>query len=284
MVKLLSIEEFETSAKNAEIDILLDARHIKEFDEQHIPGAMHIPWEEWNEPAPEGASTVLHQPGYWGKLAEPVIGKVAEKLTRRGIHNDSRIVVYADGYRSKGREGRIAWMLLYFGAQNVDILDGGFRNWQKGGLVGVRPNPAARPFELKLDQRRQITKRELEKQTATNAPLLIDTRGSAEFNGLEYDYQPRLGRIPAAVSFPFRQMLRANGHFITKDEYLQIAKKLEIGAKIVWYCEVGVRAALGALLHEIYTGDVSPVYDGSFMEWSFDPALPVECAAQQAPA
>jgi 3-mercaptopyruvate sulfurtransferase SseA len=43
----------------------------------------------------------------------------------------------------------------------------------------------------------------------------------------------------------------------------------------VTYCEVGVRASLLALLHEIHAGQVVAVFDGSLMQWSLDPELPV---------
>jgi 3-mercaptopyruvate sulfurtransferase SseA len=46
----------------------------------------------------------------------------------------------------------------------------------------------------------------------------------------------------------------------------------------VTYCEVGVRAAAVAVLHEALTGREAAAYDGSLMEWGLDPALPVLAA------
>jgi thiosulfate/3-mercaptopyruvate sulfurtransferase len=283
VVKLISLQEFESAAKNGDVDILLDARRIEEFEEDHIPGAMQIAWEDWNEPAPDAASAELHQPGYWGKLADPVETKVAERLTQLGIGNDSRIVVYADAYRSKGREGRIAWMLLYFGAKNVAILNGGLRTWQKSEKVGITPNGATKPFQLELDERRRARKGDV---IGAAARALVDTRGLPEFAGVEYDYQPRLGHIPNAIHFPYRRMLHSNGHFVSKEEFAELADKhhFDLNSSPIWYCEVGVRAAMASLLHEIYNGVVTPVYDGSFMEWSFDETLPVSASAERTAA
>ncbi len=38
------------------------------------------------------------------------------------------------------------------------------------------------------------------------------------------------------------------------------------GPAKVSYCEVGVRASTFSLLHEIYIGEIIPVYDASVME------------------
>jgi thiosulfate/3-mercaptopyruvate sulfurtransferase len=271
MLKLISIDDFEDLVRQNCVDVLLDARPLDELRDGFIPGAQHFPWEEWNEEAPQAASAILHEPGYWGKLADPVATDVAARLTKRGISNDSHIVIYADGMRSKGREGRIAWMLLYFGAKNVSILNGGWRAWARSHRIPVNTKQAERPFVLQLDERRRAHQADI-----ATAEQLIDTRGTREFAGRIYDYQPRLGHIPGALNFPYRSLMHSNGVFIGRDEYLARARQNGVIPQPIWYCEVGVRAAMMSLLNEIYTGEVTRVYDASFMEWAFDPALPVE--------
>lgn len=274
MLKLISIDEFEACVRQSAVDVVLDARPIEEFEDGHIPGAIHIAWEDWNEAAPEDAPGELHQPGYWGKLADPVVTHVAARLSTMGISNDSQIVVYADGMRSKGREGRIAWMLLYFGARNVSILNGGWRAWTRSARDSVERRAASEPFVLQLDERRRAHRADVERSRSEGQ--LIDTRGTREFDGVLYEYQPRLGHIPSAVNVPYRSLLHANGLFISKAEYLSLVALHGIEPQPVWYCEVGVRAAMMSLLHELYTGAVTQVYDASFMEWAFDKTLPVE--------
>jgi thiosulfate/3-mercaptopyruvate sulfurtransferase len=290
MLKLISIDEFENAVRQDEVDVLLDARPVDEFDDGHIPGARHIAWEDWNEAAPDWASAELHQPGYWGRLADPLVVQAAERLTAMGISNTSHIVIYADGMRSKGREGRIAWMLLYFGARNVSILNGGWRGWKNsvsgrtskslgdfscGPYEAILERVRKHPFQLQLDERRRAALPDI--HNAIQHGQVIDTRGTREFAGLLYEYQPRLGHIPGAVNVPYRSLLHANGRFIEPDEYVSLVIEKGITPRPVWYCEVGVRAAMMSLLHELYTGEVTPVYDASFMEWALDEKLPVEC-------
>jgi len=52
----------------------------------------------------------------------------------------------------------------------------------------------------------------------------------------------------------------------------------------VTYCEVGVRASLTALLHEVYTGEVVGVFDGSLIEWALHADLPVHGPVRPADA
>jgi len=283
---LLSENRFAELLTAGSIDLILDARPIEEFQAGHVQGAVHVAWDHWCEPAPANARSELHQPGYWGKLADPRGSVVLRKLRELTITNDSHVVVYADGARSKGREGRIAWMLLYLGAKNVSILNGGWRAWQtlshKLGSIQNR-GTANGTFVVDTDEQRRAYLSQVEKVVSGSLPktILIDTRGSREFSGELYEYQPRKGRIPGAMSLPYRSLLCANGKFIERDEYLElITSRIQPDCSIersIWYCEVGVRAAMAALLHEHYVGHKVAVYDASFMEWALKHSLPVVC-------
>lgn len=337
--------EIRQSSGNSESSlILIDARTSAEFAEGHIPGAISISWEDWCDPAPKEAPPVLCQCGYWGALADPVLNQAAARLTSLGIANDSKVVVYANGVESKGRDGRIAWMLLYFGATNVSLLDEGFDAWIASGgaieksddtsgcnVIDLKPalsrssrirlaEGASTRFVLNLQETRRVLFEDVWRRFGSaRSPFLIDTRSVEEFQGWIYDYQPRLGRIPGAISFPFSEMFGSNGRYISACEYTELLRDAigSIGgggagecekddpstyrfggtqrsersenlsgiqrsersekSSIIAYCEVGVRAASVALLHEIYTGEVIPVYDASFMEWSLRAENPVAC-------
>lgn len=283
---LLSKQQFAEMLNDGAIDLILDSRPIEEFQSGHIPGAVHIAWEQWCEKAPANAGSELHQPGYWGKLADPHGSLVLHKLKELGVSNDSRIVVYADGARSKGREGRIAWMLLYLGAKNVSILNGGWRAWQAlshAMTCTPRLRTTYGAFVVTADEKRRADLAQVANVVSDSHPnaFLIDTRGTREFKGELYDYQPKKGKIPGAINLPYRSLLRANGEFIERSDYLElINSRIPPGRSLeraILYCEVGVRAAMAALLHEHYAGDTLPVYDASFMEWTLEPSLPVVC-------
>ena len=105
---------------------------------------------------------------------------------------------------------------------------------------------------------------------------MIDTRTALEFQGVPTDYYTRNGHIPRSVLFPFDSLFERTGQFISKEQYLKIAPpEIFQSVGLVAYCEVGVRAACFAILHEAYTGKTVPVYDGSLVEWHSYNALPV---------
>jgi thiosulfate/3-mercaptopyruvate sulfurtransferase len=259
---------------------LVDARPYADYQQAHIPDAIWIGWEDWCEPAPAHASAELHQPGYWGALEEAAPNELEKKLERAGLSSDKTVVIYADGLRSKGREGRVGWMLLYYGAASVALLDGGWSGWLRAGgkAESARSAPARGHFTVRIQLERRVRLSQLRQAYATGKmPLLVDARSRAEYDGLLHDYQPRKGRLPAALHLPYTEFFAETGNFVSRDQYLQrIPVEVRKAEHIVACCEVGVRSALFALLHEYYTGQIVANFDGSVMEWALDQTLPME--------
>lgn len=171
-------------------------------------------------------------------------------------------------------------MLLFLGARNVSILSGGWSQWAADGNpleIGITQVSRGN-FEIELVPERRIgTKEVLEFLDRENEVCLLDTRSTKEFQGRVWDYQPRMGHIPGSYLLPYNSIFQDDKQsFVTAETYRNLLPKSASNAKIIAdYCEVGVRAATVAMLHEIYTGEILPVYDGSLMEWSLDNGLPV---------
>lgn len=259
---------------------IIDARPYSQYAAGHLPGAVWMGWETWCEAAPASAGQALARAGYWGVLKEIEADPLQESLQQLGLRNDRPAIVYADGPISKGREARIAWMLLYWGMSALLLLDGGWSGWLKqgGSSDSAMPAPEYGQFHLHVQERRRVRLRQLKHDYQNNSmPLLVDVRTRAEFEGHEHAYQPRLGRLPGAVHMPYTALFDGTGNFVTKSVYLE---RLPVEVKdadcCVACCEVGVRSCLFALLHEIYTEQVVPNFDGSVMEWALDHTLSME--------
>ncbi len=270
--------------KQADKLAIIDTRGEEYFDKGHIPGAIHLAWEEWCAKPPAGLSEELNEPGYWGMLTAMDDEELSRRLSSLGFSNDKTIVVYADGKKSKGREGRISWMLLYFGANDVRILDGGYGAWVAGGgeieLAKSEPKPISVPeneFHVQRDESRRVLLQHLKDLMAEQPfPLLIDTRTKEEFEGDSYPYMPRTGTLPHAHLIPYAEVFKPDGTFINWDDFKSLLPSDSAKRKdTIAFCEVGVRACTVALLYEIYSGTKIPVYDGSIMEWGADPNLPM---------
>jgi len=240
-------------------------------------------WENWCGQPPSDSYSLLSEPGYWGLMADPFSRQLANILSAIGLSNRQKIVVYADGQFSWGAEGRVAWMLLYLGAQNVSILAEGWRGWvADGGPVECEGRLCLNPTDFHvrpvLSRRARLTELvPLYKQG--RLPLLVDTRSTREFGGEALDYHERNGHLPGSILFPFEHLFNADGSLISRERYLQIAPpEIRSARNLVAYCEVGVRASTFALLHEVYTGRTVPVFDGSLVEWAHYKVLPVLCS------
>lgn len=91
--------EAEFSAKKA---VIIDVREDGEFQEQHIPGAIHIP-----------------------------LGQLASRLSELEPYKNSQVITQC---RSGGRSAKAADQLIAAGFTNVQNLDGGIQAWEKAGL------------------------------------------------------------------------------------------------------------------------------------------------------
>jgi thiosulfate/3-mercaptopyruvate sulfurtransferase len=237
-------------------------------------------WDAWCEEAPLHAGHALAQAGYWGVLKVIQTAPLREQLQQPGLSNHRPALVYADGPRSKGREARIAWMLLYWGISSVSLLNGGWSAWlNNGGSIDTTtPAPSPGHFQPHLQEHRRVRVQQLKQDYQYGAmPLLIDVRSLPEFQGQRPTYQPRLGRLPGAIHLPFTALFDEAGSYITKTAYLQhLPPQAHTAECLVAYCEVGVRSCLFALLHEVYTGHIIANFDGSVMEWALNTQLPME--------
>lgn len=255
---------------------LVDTRANSEFRMHHICGAVNTEWEKWCEEAPDNAAPIIKEPGYWGSLANPTERDFAGELEAMGLNSENKIVVYDGGLASKGRAGRVAWMLLYLGCREVMLLDGGYPAWSAAGGLhdDAEPNISTGSFKINIQPERRCDLNAVKNRAAET--VLVDTRSKAEFAGRVFDYQPRKGHIPGAVLIAYKDLFDKKGDLVSaKDYHLLLTGANACGAELVAYCEVGVRAALFALIHETYTGQIVPVFDGSFMQWALDDNNPV---------
>ena len=95
---------------------IVDARPPQQYAAGHIPGAVNLPGTNGIPRTADGEMASAEE-----------FSSVAGKL---GIGNDGTIIVYDIPNQHMGL---VAWAFLYYGHEDVRLLDGGFEKWSREG-------------------------------------------------------------------------------------------------------------------------------------------------------
>ena len=233
----------------------------------HLPGAHHVDLD----------AELAGPPGRGGRHPLPQAHSVAAAAQRCGADNDSRIVVYDQG-PSYGA-ARAWWVLRYFGASDVRVLDGGLAAWRAAGgpVTSELPDPGAGTFEAHAGGL-PVVDASGAAEVARDG-ILLDARAVERFRGETEPIDPVAGHIPGAVSAPTTENLGPDDRFLAPDVLRELFSRKGVPAPgpvgpVAAYCGSGVTAAHEVLaLHE--AGIEAALYAGSWSEWITDPSRPV---------
>jgi thiosulfate/3-mercaptopyruvate sulfurtransferase len=240
----------------------LDARDRAMFDAGHVPGALHVPIEEWDKAA-KSADIGFDKTAYWD-----------EALGLLGLDRLAIAVAYDDGRMTNA--ARVWFFLQYFGAKAV-VLNGGWPvlssaiglpTAAKPSTSGFRAAPGAGSVGL-------VDRETLKLQLDGDAHV-FDTRTRAEFTGEDMRNRTRGGHLPAARHLSHTDLLD-NGVVRPAPVLRAMMERVGFGSgdHIVTHCEGGGRATLAAApaVRAGY-GDVR-VYYLSFADWARDESCPI---------
>jgi thiosulfate/3-mercaptopyruvate sulfurtransferase len=199
-----------------------------------------------------------------------------------GLNNESQVVIYSNPFDNWGDEGRMFWMLEYFGHKNLRILDGGWVKWvnERRPFEHGRVTPKPGNFTIKPAAHSIIAKEELRALVKQAHPqtAIVDARSLEEYLGKEVSGIPRPGHIPSAIHVAWNGFLNHNA--TVKDLATIKAgleeKGLEPDKEIVCYCTGGVRSSWLYFVLKLAGYQKVRNYPGSWWEWSRDFACPVE--------
>jgi thiosulfate/3-mercaptopyruvate sulfurtransferase len=233
----------------------------------HLPGAHHVDLD----------AELAGPPGRGGRHPLPQAHAVAAAAQRCGADNDSRIVVYDQG-PSFGA-ARAWWVLRYFGASDVRVLDGGLAAWRAvgGPVTSELPAPGAGSFEARAGGMPVVGASEAAE--VARQGVLLDARAVERFRGATEPIDPVAGHIPGAVSAPTTDNLAPDDRFLDAAALRGLFSRKGVPTTgptgpVAAYCGSGVTAAHEVLaLHE--AGIEAALYAGSWSEWITDPSRPV---------
>lgn len=252
--------------------VVLDAR-ASGYLLAHLPAAQAVDWRDYRDG--------------WGRTGRlhPDAAAMASRLAGLGVDAERPVLVYGDGARGFGEEGRIAWLLLYLGHRQVYLLDGGFAAWRGAGQPIERgptlrsPRPGTFPPHIQAELRADRAAVQRTLGTVAGQPVLVDVRSEAEWHGATPYFEARGGRIPGAKWLEWLRLLDPSGQ-LKSDEALgrELSQQglHDRGREIIVYCTGGVRSAFVVMVLKKLGYTRVRNYDGSFWEWAADRSLPVE--------
>lgn len=251
--------------------VVIDVRPAAAYGRGHVPGAVNSDFEtaHWRITRNDVPLMVPDKP-----QLEVLIGDL-------GVDETSRVVVVPGGTDvvDFGEAARVYWTLKYAGVKEVSILDGGVAAWKAAGLpLETRinqPNPAI--FNATLDKSILAELPEVEKVQRGGGATLVDARPASQYLGKDkVPIAQAYGHIPGAESVDSEKFFDDAHHVLKpKAELASIAGGVPDG-QAVTYCNTGHLAATDwFVLHEMLGRTNTKLYDGSMVEWSRHPDLPV---------
>ncbi|MFP4331775.1 MAG: sulfurtransferase [Campylobacterales bacterium] len=256
---VVDVEWLEQNRENKNI-VIVDLREPSEYQEGHIEGAVNI-----------HAYKKLFGEDYM----MPGLDELRETFSNAGIDSSSKVVVYDNGEFIWA--ARAYWLLETLGHSRVSMLNVGYGNWDKNRVkISTKPTKVEpKEFIPRVDNSKLQTK--LGTLVSIGKKTIIDGRAHSHYSG-EESLAKRYGHIPTAQNYACTQ-----NYEVTKrgtkikdfDTLKEVYKDLPKDKEIILYCDGGAEAALNYVVLQELGYNVS-VYDGSWLEWGNDPAVPIE--------
>lgn len=236
----------------------------------HVPGAVY---------ADLNADLAGPRTGTNGRHPLPDVESLAGAFGRLGISNDTQVVVYDQD--SGLFASRLWWSLRYLGHESVALLDGGWAKWTAEGRAAASGDESREAERFTPSVRRgfTVTVDQVQSLTADGRTRLVDARGPERFEGREETVDKVAGHIPGAVNHFYKWNLGADGTMLPAEQLREKYRALlgnHTPGQTVMYCGSGVSACHNLLAMEVAGLHGTPLYVGSWSEWSADPKRPVE--------
>ncbi|MFP6681951.1 MAG: sulfurtransferase [Gammaproteobacteria bacterium] len=239
------------------------------FDETHIAGATYV--DLLHELSDRAQTNFMY--------AMPSADRFAEVMSAVGVGDGTAVLLYDRGMNSWAT--RVWWMLRCFGFDNAAVLNGGWTTWIERGLptsAAAPKYPAAnfisRPRKGLIAHRDDVIT-----TIGDGKGCLINALDPDEFTGRPPQRYARPGRIPGSVNVPFSTTVDLPTQYFVDDVALR-QQFDAVGAfdkeRVIAYCGGAIAASNTVFALTRLGIDNVSLYDGSLMEWTSDPDLPME--------
>lgn len=269
-VRILDVTTRLTSA-------LENTAQTKVFDDGHIPGSVFFD---------VGSSHgVLSNPEADLPWMWPSAERVTASLRQAGVNDGDRIVLVASTPRPGIDSGTMwctrAWWTLHHMGLDVAILHGGIEAWVRAGHGLERSSESLAPTAGTVSVTADGLEGRAEIPDVLNAlngaACVVDALTADNYTGRDPGYGPRRGHITGAVNMPYLDLIDAETAGFVDAESMKnlLEQRGLLDGPVVSYCGGAIAATVVAFCCTLMGNDDLRVYDGSLMEWTRDPSLPM---------
>ncbi len=229
----------------------------------HIPGAYYLDLNK------DLSSDV--QP-HGGRHPLPDWAVFTAKLNQLGIHSaapkgPAQIVIYDDSRFAFA--ARLWWMLRYLGHEQVAILDGGIKAWERAGYpVSIDiPEVKAGDFKPKRQTDWTVDIEAVRQRKDRSDVVVIDSRSPERFRGEVEPIDPIAGSIPSAINAFWQQNTTEIGQIKNTKALTDQWANLDPKAEIIVYCGSGVTACVNLFSLVVAGHPMHKLYPGGWSDW-----------------
>ena len=245
---------------------VIDLSAIGDYQQGHIPGAVHLWWQDTIE---------LHNDVYGMLAGQPELQQLVQVA---GITPESNVVLYDNA--GDRWAAHFLWVLNANGFTHVSLLNGGSQAWKADGyrLTTSSPAVAAGRLDLKLDYDVLVDSATVATDLTNPGYVIVDNRTIAEQQATWYG-KLRLGQIPGAKLIPWTAMTQPGAIPYFESPEMLRKRFLDVGVtpdkKVVVYGLDGVSAAQTYVALKLLGYPAVQVYDGSWAQWGSSANLPI---------
>lgn len=266
------VDAFWLEQYRTQVDYIFDLSDARQYEAGHIPGAIHIWWQDAMAINSENYAELY-------PISNPVNpDSIFDNATLNAPQN-SRIVLY-DNNNSE-RATWMMWVMRVNGYTDVHVLDGGLSAWI--GVGGELTNDvednrddtlvATPTWNTDLMMRREQVRDSLENENAR----IIDTR-SAEEQLDTVNGTVREGHIPGSINIPAAEVMREDGTFKSPEDLQEIFASYGLAPEnnIVVYSLFSSQSGNVWMALQLAGYDNVVIYIEGYIGWGRDEELPVE--------
>jgi thiosulfate/3-mercaptopyruvate sulfurtransferase len=230
----------------------------KAYRQEHLPGAFYLDLEK-------DLSGKIQQHGGRHPLPDPE--DLAKTLSAIGVDENIHVIAYDD--QGGCMAARCWWLLTYLGHPKVSVMNGTFQLWNERGypVTAEVPSPTPRSFKPHIIAEMAADQDEVKQKMNRQDTLLIDSRELNRYLGLEEPIDPVAGHIPGAVNFFWKDVLRPDGQWKSKEELKHHFSSLPKDKEMIVYCGSGVTATPNVLALKEAGFTRVKLYPGSWSDW-----------------